>query len=527
MQNSKGLALLVSLFLIFSAVPVMATTIDSLNGQPWDIYDVLDGYDHGSVDDGGQDAFDNWGYLRVRVLDAGGATIVSDALLCGFGLTWDGGRRWETTTPVMPETSSCGGDARSVMAASSDIRVARSLYSPATANYLRYVDSFTNIGAERRTVYVAWGGNLGSDNGTTAAASSSGDYNFDTSDTWALTIEEYGSFNPEGPATDPPVGYVLGSLGNSAYLGTAYTYGAPYVETWPGNGDDGISFLYRIDLEPGQTVRLAYFLYRGLEENATGPLGQTPGSGEEIALAKTVLQDLSDNPDFGDLSAGVRSSIINWYLPPAFSLITPNGGEEIPTGSTHNITWDAFGSVGTGSVPAGLPPVMYKVFHSGDKGASWTKLADGLTSTSFDWYLPAQWGNTRQNLIRVVAYSPYIVPNAVTGTTKLGADVSDATFTIEVVKLTSPEGGSVSGGSTATITWDTFLTMRPAAQTAVQINCGTGWSTIATLSGNPGSYSWKVPSTLKGATCKAKVILKDRTHGVLGTDASNAKFAVK
>ncbi|NJD56879.1 MAG: fibronectin type III domain-containing protein, partial [Nitrospirae bacterium] len=142
-------------------------------------------------------------------------------------------------------------------------------------------------------------------------------------------------------------------------------------------------------------------------------------------------------------------------------IITPNGGEEIPTGSTYRISWDLTPFFG-GITPAAASGVNYKLFLSTDSGTTWTKLADGLTSTSYDWYLPAQWGNLKKSLVRVVAINA--------SGSKVAADVSDATFTIAVVKITSPEGGSVSGGSTVAITWDTFLTMRPAAQTAVQIN---------------------------------------------------------
>jgi hypothetical protein len=55
---------------VLGAPPAVAvTTVASANGQPWDIED-LGSDDDGSVEDGGQDAFDGFGGLRIQVLDA-------------------------------------------------------------------------------------------------------------------------------------------------------------------------------------------------------------------------------------------------------------------------------------------------------------------------------------------------------------------------------------------------------------------------------------------------------------------------
>jgi hypothetical protein len=54
---------------------VVVTTVPSANGQPWDIEDVT-GTDDGSVADGGENAFDGFGGLRIRVLDATNAPEV-------------------------------------------------------------------------------------------------------------------------------------------------------------------------------------------------------------------------------------------------------------------------------------------------------------------------------------------------------------------------------------------------------------------------------------------------------------------
>lgn len=278
---------------VMSTSLIANTNVISDNGQPWDVQDNT-GSDNGSISDGGQDAFDGWGMIRIHTMDGSGAELTADVEISGLGLTYDGGRRFATTTPISVD----------------DVQVSRALYTPAGTDYMRYIDTFTNTGSSVRQIQVAWGGNLGSDSSTTLSGTSSGDLSISVADAWALTIENP-SFDPAGPATDPPVGYVFQDPAMGVFNRTG-GYG-PFDNPWPGNGNDGIHFVFgTIYLNPGDSVSLAYFLYRGLEEETTGPLGQNPVTGEEIALAKTVLAELAVNPDFGDLSQVEIDRIVNW-----------------------------------------------------------------------------------------------------------------------------------------------------------------------------------------------------------------------
>jgi len=263
-------------------------------------------------------------------------------------------------------------------------------------------------------------------------------------------------------------------------------------------------------------------------EIRTGPGGagtlawSTSGTGTQTSAAVTAAllfgQTYYARVRVNDGTAWGAWSETSFMYAGTAGIITPNGGEEIPTGSTSRISWD-FTPFFDGITPAVGSGVKYKLFLSLDNGASWSRLAGGLTGSSYDWYVPAQWNNKRKSLVKVVAVDA--------AGTKVASDISDAKFTVQVVKLTAPEGGTVTGGGSATITWDTFLTMRPVILTTLQYNCGSGWKTIATVSGNPGSYNWSIPSSLAGASCRAKVLLRDRTHMVLGADPSNEFFEVK
>jgi len=59
---------------------------------------------------------------------------------------------------------------------------------------------------------------------------------------------------------------------------------------------------------------------------------------------------------------------------------------------------------------------------------------------------------------------------------------------------------------------------------------GKKWKPIATVNGNPGSYTWTVPTVTAATTkCKVKAVLKSLAAGkgkVLGTAISDAPFTV-
>lgn len=257
-SSAFGCALVLGLV----STPVFAQVVSD-NGHIWDV-----DTSSGSIGDGGQDAFDGFGFLVLRTLDGDGATLTGSQQLTGFNLTSDGGRGFDTTTPVVVN----------------DVSVNRSLEAPVGTDFMVYTDTFTNTGGASRQIFVAWGGNLGSDSDTFIAATSSGDLTISSADTWALTIE--GS-DPAGPATDPPVGYVFDPRGIVS-VGAAGS--GPFDNAWPGNGNDSPAFVYGpITLAAGASVTLTNRLYRGIEENDTGPLGQTPAAGEEIARAIAAL----------------------------------------------------------------------------------------------------------------------------------------------------------------------------------------------------------------------------------------------
>ena len=112
----------------------------------------------------------------------------------------------------------------------------------------------------------------------------------------------------------------------------------------------------------------------------------------------------------------------------------------------------------------------------------------------------------------------------------MSEDISDARFSIDVVELTSPNGGDLvpSEGSWE-ITWTTNSTIKDVNSVKLYYTLDNGltWKPITTLPGNPGSYSWPVPPVAKDKTkCKVKVVLKDGTGKVVGSDTSDFTFTI-
>jgi len=112
--------------------------------------------------------------------------------------------------------------------------------------------------------------------------------------------------------------------------------------------------------------------------------------------------------------------------PSRMILLTPDEGEIIASGSTYPIRW-------IGPEEA----VKFKLKYSIDNGATWKTMHPEayVTGTEYPWEVPKPLGNKRSCLVKIIGYNASDV--------KISADRSDSPFTIEVVRLTSPNGGDL------------------------------------------------------------------------------------
>jgi len=198
----------------------------------------------------------------------------------------------------------------------------------------------------------------------------------------------------------------------------------------------------------------------------------------------------------------------------AVTLLVPQGGEVIPSGSKQVIGWGAPGKAD-----------WFKLLYSLDNGLTWLTIDKGIAEKGYLWSVPAIPKNRKSCRIKVVAFNDLNV--------KVGSGVTQGPFMIEVVKLTLPNGGgTLTSGDTPLIEWSTNETVRPVAtvQLFYTANGGVTWKQIqgSPLSGNPGSFFWTVPPVTKEKSkCKVKVVLKDAKGNSVGSDMSDTFFTIQ
>ncbi len=167
-------------------------------------------------------------------------------------------------------------------------------------------------------------------------------------------------------------------------------------------------------------------------------------------------------------------------------VFSPNGGEVIASGSTgETIEWGA---------PAEAD--SFKLLYSVDNGLTWEMIDQGMKGTTYAWNVPPQSGNKTKCKIKVIGYDASNI--------KVGSDVSDAPFTIEVVKLTAPSDPEISMGfgETYDIRWTTNVPVRPVETVALFYTKNATavpvvWTKIDSLkvADYPGTYPWEVPES--------------------------------
>ena len=290
--------------------------------------------------------------------------------------------------------------------------------------------------------------------------------------------------------------------------------GSNYTIEWSVPLNNGWS----MPLHP-DNFKLEYSLDKGLEwitieKDIVGTSydWQVPAPTKNInnCLVKiTGYNDFGKKVDVDQSDAPFKIQVMN--------VTSPNGKEVLASGGTFDVTWETNDTKN---------PVAYtQIFCSTNNGKKWKLIAteSGDPGTS-SCLFPIPKTNEKNCLVKVIAYD--------STDKKVAEDESDAPFTIEVVTLTSPNGGEtlISEG-THTIEWDTYKTRKKIKKIMLQYtkNRGKTWEEIRTIKGDdPGAYLWTVPSVSKKMKkCKVKIQLLDKKGKSLGSDTSDRYFRIE
>jgi hypothetical protein len=296
------------------------------------------------------------------------------------------------------------------------------------------------------------------------------------------------------------------------------TRGALFGVTYTGNDNQDVVTITDDLLSVGVTNPMSltnpgYGIFSMGITNTAGTVAATFPNGEAAIVVgadrKTIINGfLSDTPTSASDGVALFENEIKTMLP--FMVTYANGGERVPAGGIYNLTW----------IPG--TAVSFNVDLSTDKGSTWKPLAKQYGDSVFEWWVPLQKNNKKNCLIRVTGFD--------SNGLKVGQDKSDQLFTIEVVKLISPNGGETwTSSNDYPIIWTTNETMGDVASVTLSYTLdGTNWKKITTLAGNPGNHLWTVPGVTTPKTkCKVKVVLKNGAGETIGNDISDGPFTIQ
>jgi hypothetical protein len=276
--------------------------------------------------------------------------------------------------------------------------------------------------------------------------------------------------------------------------------------TWTATDGNGVE---SVDIYYSTNGGSSFTLIASGEENDGAYPWTVPNTLTDNALVRIRATDPSMNVG-EDVSDAPFSIAVN--VPPAVTVVAPNGGEVWNGGDVQDITWTATDIQGVDSVA---------VYYSINGGADYTLIASGEPNDGvYEWTVPN--ALTDDALVKVKAFDPSLM---------VGEDVSDAPFSIvdvtpPAVTVSSPDGGETwYTFDSENITW-TATDAQSVSSVSIyySTNGGADYVLIASGEANDGSYPWSVPNTPTDSAL-VKVRAFDSSLNV-GEDVSDSLFAI-
>jgi RHS repeat-associated protein len=280
--------------------------------------------------------------------------------------------------------------------------------------------------------------------------------------------------------------------------GEALTVGSVYEITWTSVGTVGdLKIEYSTDNGTSWTEIIAATENDG---NYEWTVPDNPSDNCMIRVSE------ADDGDPSDVSDAVFSIV---PISSTLTVTSPNGGEILTAGSTHEITWTSTGTINN-----------VVIEYSTDSGFSWTTIITSTTNDgSHDWTVPDTPSNISDNCL---------VKISMDDEDKNPFDVSDAVFSIvssssETIIVTSPNGGEgLLIGSLHEITWTSTGTINSVMIEYSTTN-GSTWKNIIKSTENDGIYEWEVPDD-PSTDCLVRISGMDGDENP--SDESDALFSI-
>ncbi len=251
------------------------------------------------------------GFGGVKVLvQATPAPRLNGEILRGFGLVFNGVNRFTSTRSI-----DLGG-----------VKISRAVYINSSANWGRWVDTFTNTSDSPLTINVAFGGQSGigdplSDpnnpllsskfNASSIVNTSSGNAVVTPEDAWVETATPLNGTTPVG---GPQVTVIGTPTSVGAPFAGAMTFAGDWLDdafhnplSYLGHRGNFQAYVNTITLRPGQSRSLLHFVVLGRMVTAAT-------SDAERALVETAATALAHAPEIGDLTVPEVCSISNFSV---------------------------------------------------------------------------------------------------------------------------------------------------------------------------------------------------------------------
>jgi len=253
-------------------------------------------------------------------------------------------------------------------------------------------------------------------------------------------------------------------------------------------------------------VKIEYTLNNGISWNTI--VASTPSNG--FYTWSQVPNTLSTNCKIriSDALDGAPSDDSDQFFAiqeaPAITVFSPNGGETLQSGNSHEIRWT---SQNVENV---------KIEYTTNAGGTWNTIINSWESKgAYTW----------SNIPDLSSYQCRIkISDAANGSP---FDVSDNNFTIsnttvQSIRIILPNGGDKwREKQTKTITWDS----KAIANVKIDFttNNGITWTNIVNNLPSSGSYDWTIPAGLNSTQCKIRISDAIDNDPV---DESDASFSI-